>query len=148
MRALQGNGRKVVMVGDGINDSPVLAQADVSIAMGTGTRLAQIEADAVLIDGALDVLPESIALARRSLRIIRQNLAWALGYNLLVLPLAFAGALAPWAAAIGMSVSSLLVVLNALRLQSWRAPGSVAASVSRGMAVAARGNIDQHAPAA
>ena len=119
VRALQKSGRKVIMVGDGINDSPVLAQADVSIAMGSGTRLAQMEADSVLIDGALGSLPGSIALARRTMRVIRQNVAWAFAYNLLVLPLAIAGVLTPWAAAIGMSASSLIVVLNALRLQEF-----------------------------
>ena len=117
VRALQQAGRKVVMVGDGINDSPVLAQAHVSIAMGSGTRLAQTQADVVLLEGAIGALPASIALARQTLRVIRQNVMWAFGYNLLVLPLAFAGALTPWAAAIGMSASSLIVVLNALRLQ-------------------------------
>jgi Cu2+-exporting ATPase len=120
VRALQRAGRKVLMVGDGINDSPVLAQADVSIAMGSGTRLAQIQADAVLLEGKLGSLPDCVSISRKTLRVIKQNVAWAFGYNLLVLPLAFAGALTPWAAAIGMSASSLIVVLNALRLQQLR----------------------------
>ncbi len=120
VRALQQAGRKVVMVGDGINDSPVLAQADVSIAMGTGARLAQTQADVVLLEGAIGALPATFSLSSQTMRVIRQNVIWAFCYNLLVLPMAFAGALTPWAAAIGMSASSLIVVLNALRLQEFK----------------------------
>lgn len=116
VRELQGRGAVVVMVGDGINDAPVLAQADVSIAMGSGAHLAQSQGDAVLISGRLQDLAWAARHARKTLRIVRQNIAWAFAYNLAVLPFAFAGVVAPWAAAIGMSASSLLVVLNALRL--------------------------------
>ena len=117
VRELQRGGARVAMVGDGINDAPVLAQADVSIALGSGADLAQLKAHAVLMSDRLKVISDAVALSRRTRSVIRQNLAWALAYNLVVLPLAFAGAVTPVAAGIGMSASSLLVVLNALRLR-------------------------------
>lgn len=117
VRALQGAGARVAMAGDGVNDAPVLAQADASIAMGAGADLAQLRADAVLMSDSLDDLVAAVRLARRVRAIIRQNLAWALGYNLLVLPLAFAGLVTPLVAGVGMASSSLAVVANALRLR-------------------------------
>ncbi len=116
VRRLQQDGGRVVMVGDGINDAPVLAAADVSVALGSGADLAQVSADIVLLGDGLAPLAQAIPAARRMMQIVRQNLAWALVYNLTAIPLAVSGLLQPWTAAIGMSASSLLVVMNALRL--------------------------------
>ena len=116
VRKLQAAGGTVVAVGDGINDSPVLAGADVAIAMGSGTSSAQHTADCVWLGNQLTGFGRPFELARKTMRIVRQNLAWALGYNLLAIPLAAGGLLQPWMAALGMSLSSLLVMLNALRL--------------------------------
>jgi Cu2+-exporting ATPase len=116
VRAMQAEGRIVGMVGDGINDSPVLAGADFSIAIGSGTSLAQHSADCVLVGTGLGALPVALRLARRTMSVVRQNLWWALGYNAVSVPLAAAGMLPPWLAALGMSASSLLVTFNALRL--------------------------------
>ena len=116
LRSLQAEGKRVVMVGDGINDAPVLGGADVSVAMGSGSVLAQAQADMLLTRAELGDLASGIRMARRTMRVVRQNLAWAACYNLVALPLAAAGMVAPWMAALGMSASSLLVVANAARL--------------------------------
>ena len=112
----QRQGEYVVMVGDGLNDAPVLAAADCSFAVNSATDLARSRADAVVIKPDLFAIPQTVDLARRCRRIILQNISWALGYNSLALPLAAAGMIPPWAAAIGMSLSSLLVVGNSMRL--------------------------------
>ena len=122
LKALQAGGAVVVAVGDGINDAPLLRGADVAIAMGRGSALAQTSADLILVRESLDELPATVSLARRTRRVIRQNLGWAIGYNLAALPLAAFGLVPPWLAAIGMSLSSVVVVLNAMRLSRGSAP--------------------------
>ena len=116
LRRAQHDGEVVAMVGDGINDAPVLAQADLSFAMGQGAALAKLQADAVLLRDRLSDLVAARRIAQRTRRVIRQNLTWAAAYNAACVPLALAGFMPPWAAGLGMAASSLAVVLNALRL--------------------------------
>ena len=118
LQTLQQQGHRVAMVGDGLNDGPVLAGADVSFALGQALALTQAQADMVLMSGRLDLLEQTLERSRQTLRVVRQNLAWSVVYNAACVPLALMGWLPAWAAGLGMALSSLLVVLNALRLSS------------------------------
>jgi Cu2+-exporting ATPase len=121
LRALQAKGHRVAMVGDGLNDGPVIAGADVSFAFGNAAPLAQARADFVVQGDQLASVATVLLLSRRTLRVVRQNLWWALIYNLACVPLAVLGLLPAWLAGLGMAGSSLLVVLNALRLSHFAA---------------------------
>lgn len=113
---LQQQGAQVLMLGDGINDAPVLARAQASVAMGQGADLAKVRADALLVQPRLCALPQAVALSRRTVRVVRQNLGWALFYNAACVPMALVGWLPPWAAGLGMALSSCAVIANAARL--------------------------------
>ncbi|MDE2401877.1 MAG: cation-translocating P-type ATPase [Burkholderiales bacterium] len=121
---VQSAGHRVVVVGDGINDAPVLAKADVSVALDQGSALAQSQADVLILGGRLSGLPQAILISRRAARIIRQNLLWAALYNLVCIPLALMGLLPPWLAGLGMALSSLGVLVNSLRLTTPSSTGA------------------------
>lgn len=116
LQSLQAQGTQVLMVGDGMNDGPVLAGAHVSMAMAGAAPLAQVQADALLLRPDLGLVPLAVQHSRRAMRVLKQNLAWALAYNAVAIPLAFAGLVTPWIASVGMASSSLIVLANAARL--------------------------------
>ena len=142
LQSLQAQGHHVAMVGDGLNDGPVMAGAHVSFAFGRAVPLARSRADFVVLRDSLTQVPQAVLLARKTLQIVRQNLWWAAGYNALCVPLAVVGWMPAWLAGLGMALSSLLVVLNAARLSKGlpEAPGGANGDPSPSISQAAGGS--------
>ena len=136
--ALQAQGHHIAMVGDGLNDGPVLARAHVSFALGHGAPLTQSQSDFVVQSGRLSEVADTLAHARRTMRIVRQNLMWAASYNAVSIPMALVGWMPPWAAGLGMALSSFLVIGNAMRLSNTPKPATDSAPIASTTPVLAR----------